>query len=208
MYWPMYRKTAPSLSSSASSRCLGTEQFSDTSANTFRVTLLPVAGSQPHHPSPWRGCRQAASCSQSFKPPRHLSCMVLHFPVQRNWTQCRRHSTRMITTMPRGRLCLWKPFFTTQHVSQPVAAAYCLTLVRAGFNYPRLRETCTNFQPPEPLNEGEPPETLYGHLLGCLREISFERYPSIVTDGIDHHTVTIVKLVLDHFSTRPTPTSL
>ena len=98
-------------------------------------------------------------------------------------------------------------FFTTQHVSQPVAAAYCLTLVRAGFNYPRLRETCTNFQPPEPLNEGEPPETLYGHLLGCLREISFERYPSIVTDGIDHHTVTIVKLVLDHFSTRPTPTS-
>jgi len=98
-------------------------------------------------------------------------------------------------------------FFTTQHVSQPVAAAYCLTLVRAGFNYPRLRETCTNFQPPEPLNEGEPPETLYGHLLGCLREISFERYPSIITDGIDHHTVTIVKLVLDHFSKRPAPTS-
>merc|ERR1719278_2213236 len=98
-------------------------------------------------------------------------------------------------------------YFTTQHVTQPVAAAYCLTLVRAGFNYPRLRETCTNFQPPEPLNEGEPPETLYGHLLGCLREISFERYPAIVTDGIDHHTVTIVKLVLDHFSTRPTPTS-
>ena len=98
-------------------------------------------------------------------------------------------------------------FFTTQHVSQPVAAAYCLTLVRAGFNYPRLRETCTNFQPPEPINEGEPPETLYGHLLGCLREISFERYPSIITDGIDHHTVTIVKLVLDHFSTRPAPVS-
>jgi len=98
-------------------------------------------------------------------------------------------------------------YFTTQHVSQPVAAAYCLTLVRAGFNYPRLRETCTNFQPPEPLNEGEPPETLYGHLLGCLREISFERYPAIVTDGIDHHTVTIVKLVLDHFSKRPAPTS-
>merc|ERR1719341_246760 len=177
MYWPMYRKTAPSLSSSASSRCLGTEQFSDTSANTFRVTLLPVAGNQPLPPSPWRGCLQATQASELHGP-------ALPRPEELDPMQKAQHendydyATRSFVPL--------EAFFTTQHVSQPVAAAYCHTLVRAGFNYPRLRETCTNFQPPEPLNEGEPPETLYGHLLGCLREISFERYPSIVTDGIDH----------------------
>jgi len=87
-------------------------------------------------------------------------------------------------------------YFGHGGVPAAVAEAYCLTLVRAGFNYPRLMATCTHFTPAEPENEGEPPETLYGHLLGCLREISFEKYPTIITDGIDHHTVTIVKMVL------------
>merc|ERR1719195_1427161 len=51
-----------------------------------------------------------------------------------------------------------------------------------------------------------PPETVYGHLLNCLREISFEKYPRIITENMDGHTVSIVRFVLDHYSKPRSPT--
>jgi len=99
----------------------------------------------------------------------------------------------------------FKTYLEIQSVPVEVADAYTHTLVLSGFNYPILAQCVTNFQPPEPENPGEPPETVYGHLLGCLREISFEKYPKLLTDNIDGHTVSIVRFVLDHFSKPKSP---
>ena len=60
-------------------------------------------------------------------------------------------------------------------------------------------------QPVEPENPDEPPETVYGYLLNCLREISFEKYPRVITENIDGPTVSIVRFVLDHYSKPRTP---
>jgi len=102
----------------------------------------------------------------------------------------------------------FKTYLNSQKVPSEVMEAYGLCLVLSGFNYTSLHSCVTNFQPPEPENPDEPPETIYGHLLNCLREISFEKYPRIITDNIDGHTVSIVRFVLDHFSKprSPTPT--
>jgi len=94
----------------------------------------------------------------------------------------------------------FKSFLESKHLVSPTADAYVRTLVVSGFNYITLGECTRNFQPPSPSNPGEPPQTVYGHLLDCLREISFERYPSVIQDNIDGHTVAMVKLVLEHFS--------
>jgi len=99
----------------------------------------------------------------------------------------------------------FKAYLEVQSVPTEVSDAYIHTLVLSGFNYPILGQCVTNFQPPEPENPGEPPETVYGHLLGCLREISFEKYPKLLTENIDGHTVSIVRFVLDHFSKPKSP---
>eukprot|EP00092_Neocalanus_flemingeri_P031451 GFUD01034157.1.p1 GENE.GFUD01034157.1~~GFUD01034157.1.p1 ORF type:complete len:1343 (+),score=442.59 GFUD01034157.1:145-4173(+) len=99
----------------------------------------------------------------------------------------------------------FKTYLDTQSVPPEVVDAYTHTLVLSGFNYTILGQCVTNFQPPEPENPGEPPETVYGHLLGCLREISFEKYPKLLTDNLDGHTVSIVRFVLDHFSKPKSP---
>merc|ERR1712142_547372 len=41
--------------------------------------------------------------------------------------------------------------------------------------------------------------------LGCLREISFEKYPRLLTENIDGHIISIVRFVLDHFSKPKSP---
>jgi len=99
----------------------------------------------------------------------------------------------------------FKSYLDHQSVPPEVSDAYTHTLVLSGFNYPILGQCVTNFQPPEPENPGEPPETVYGHLLGCLREISFEKYPRLLTENIDGHTVSIVRFVLDHFAKPKSP---
>jgi len=99
----------------------------------------------------------------------------------------------------------FKAYLDVQSVPKEVADAYTHTLVLSGFNYPILGQCVNNFQPPEPENPGEPPETVYGHLLSCLREISFEKYPKLLTENIDGHTVSIVRFILDHFSKPKSP---
>merc|ERR1719244_1638220 len=101
-----------------------------------------------------------------------------------------------------------KTYFEESQVVASTADAYIRTLVLSGFNYLTLGDCVQNFQPPPPVNPGEPPETLYGHMLDCLREISFERYPMVIQENIDTHTVNIVKMVLQHFTPEvksPTP---
>ena len=100
----------------------------------------------------------------------------------------------------------FKTYLTAQKVPPEVTEAYSLCLVLSGFTYTSLHTCVTNFQPPEPENPDEPPETVYGHLLNCLREISFEKYPPTITDNIDGHTISIVRFVLDHFSKPRSPT--
>jgi len=100
----------------------------------------------------------------------------------------------------------YKSYLSAQSVPAEVSDAYIHTLVLSGFTHPTLGQCVTNFQPPEPENPGEPPETVYGHLLGCLREISFEKYPKLLTENIDGHTVSIVRFVLDYFSKPKSPT--
>merc|ERR1719228_734431 len=99
----------------------------------------------------------------------------------------------------------YKSYLSAQSVPTEVGDAYIHTLVLSGFTHPTLGQCVTNFQPPEPENPGEPPETVYGHMLGCLREISFEKYPKLLTENIDGHTVSIVRFVLDHFSKPKSP---
>ena len=100
----------------------------------------------------------------------------------------------------------FKSYLTSQSVPQEVTEAYGLCLVLSGFTYSSLYECVNNFQPQQPDNPDEPPETVYGHLLNCLREISFEKYPVILTDNIDGHTVSIVRFILDHFAKPKSPT--
>merc|ERR1719210_2192521 len=99
----------------------------------------------------------------------------------------------------------FKTYLGGQNVPAEVTDAYGLCLVLSEFTYSSLQQCVTNFQPPEPENPDEPPETIYGHLLNCLREISFEKYPRIITDNIDGHTVSIVRFVLDHCSKPKSP---
>ena len=105
-----------------------------------------------------------------------------------------------------GSFSPFKAYLTSQSVPPEVTEAYGLCLVLSGFTYSSLSECVTNFQPQQPENPDEPPETVYGHLLNCLREISFEKYPSILTDNIDGHTVSIVRFALDHCSKPKSPT--
>ena len=105
-----------------------------------------------------------------------------------------------------GSFSPFKAYLTSQSVPPEVTEAYGLCLVLSGFTYSSLTECVTNFQPPEPENPDEPPETIYGHLLNCLREISFEKYPRIITENMDGHTVSIVRFVLDHYSKPRSPT--
>ena len=100
----------------------------------------------------------------------------------------------------------FKTYLSGQNVPPEVTDAYGLCLVLSGFTYSSLQLCVTNFQPPEPENPDEPPETVYGHLLNCLREISFEKYPRIITENMDGHTVSIVRFVLDHYSKPRSPT--
>ena len=90
-------------------------------------------------------------------------------------------------------------FFKHGGVSKSVAEAYCLVLVRANFSYQLLMNTCIEFTPDKPENKDEPPETLYGHLLSCLREINFENYPAIISDAVEQHIITIIRMVMKHF---------
>ena len=99
----------------------------------------------------------------------------------------------------------FKVYLTAQRVPAEVVEAYILCLVLSAFTYPDLQQCVTNFQPPEPEDPDEPPETVYGHLLNCLREISFEKYPRVITENIDGHTVSIVRFVLDHYSKPRSP---
>ena len=99
----------------------------------------------------------------------------------------------------------FKVYLTAQKLTAEVVEAYVLCLVLSGFTYPDLQQCVTNFQPPEPEDPDEPPETVYGHLLNCLREISFEKYPRVITENIDGHTVSIVRFVLDHYSKPRSP---
>ena len=105
-----------------------------------------------------------------------------------------------------GSFSPFKAYLTSQSVPLEVTEAYGLCLVLSGFTYCSLSECVTNFQPAQPENPDEPPETVYGHLLNCLREISFDKYPSILTDNIDGHTISIVRFVLDHCSKPKSPT--
>jgi hypothetical protein len=81
------------------------------------------------------------------------------------------------------------------------AAHYVETLATAGFNYAALRETVTHFQPPEPEFEGEPVQSVYGHLLDCLRNLAFEQYPKALSESsLDTHLTNIVRISLDYFA--------
>jgi len=100
----------------------------------------------------------------------------------------------------------FKTYLTSQSVPPEVTEAYGLCLVLSGFTYSSLCECVNNFQPQQPENSDEPPETVYGYLLNFLREISFEKYPIILTDNIDGHTVSIVRFILDHCSKPKSPT--
>merc|ERR1719464_195542 len=99
----------------------------------------------------------------------------------------------------------FKTYLTAQRVPAEVVEAYFLRLVLSNFTYTNLELCVTTFQPVEPENPDEPPETVYGYLLNCLREISFEKYPRVITENIDGHTVSIVRFVLDHYSKPRTP---
>ena len=90
-------------------------------------------------------------------------------------------------------------FFKHGGVSKAVAEAYCLVLVRANFSYQLLMNTCIEFTPDKPENKDELPETLYGHLLSCLREINFENYPAIISDAVEQHIIIIIRMVMKHF---------
>ena len=81
------------------------------------------------------------------------------------------------------------------------AAQYAETLAMAGFNYAKLRDTITNYQPPEPEFEGEPVQSVYGHLLECLRDLAFEKYPKALSESsLDTHLTNIVRISLDYYT--------
>lgn len=81
-----------------------------------------------------------------------------------------------------------------------MAGHYVETLAIAGFNYLSLRDTIANYRPPEPEFEGEPVQSVYGHLLECLRDLSFEKYPKALSESsLDTHLTNIVRISLDYF---------
>lgn len=82
-----------------------------------------------------------------------------------------------------------------------MAAHYAETLATAGFNYITLRDTIANYRPPEPEFEGEPVQSVYGHLLECLRDLAFEKYPKALSESsLDTHLTNIVRIALDYYS--------
>ncbi len=81
------------------------------------------------------------------------------------------------------------------------AVHYVETLATAGFNFLHLRDTVTDFRPPEPEFEGEPVQSVYGHLLDCLRNLAFEKYPKALSESnLDAHLTNIVRISLDYFT--------
>jgi hypothetical protein len=81
------------------------------------------------------------------------------------------------------------------------AVHYVETLAVAGFNFASLRETIVNYRPPTPEFEGEPVQSVYGHLLECLRDLAFEKYPKALSESsLDTHLTNIVRISLDYFT--------
>jgi hypothetical protein len=88
------------------------------------------------------------------------------------------------------------------------AAHYVETLTMAGFNYTTLMDTITHFQPPEPNFDGEPVQSIYGHLLDCLYNMAFETYPKALSEShLDAHLTNIVRILLDYYSRGKSPDS-
>jgi len=67
---------------------------------------------------------------------------------------------------------------------------YVEMLVAAGFNYTKLHEY-----------KNEPLQTMYGHLLDCLRILPFERYPTVLSKNhLDTHLSNIAHFSLNYFA--------
>jgi|688.fasta_scaffold21824_5 hypothetical protein len=83
------------------------------------------------------------------------------------------------------------------------AAHYVETLVTAKFNYFTLRDTIIHFRSPDVEYKGETVQSVYGHLLDCLRDLSFEKYPKTLSENhLDTHLINIARLSLDYFTRR------
>lgn len=92
--------------------------------------------------------------------------------------------------------------------ARETAALYAETLAITGFSLESLGDTIRNYRPPEPEFEGEPAETVYGHLLETLRDVPFDKYPRLLTDsGLDAHQTNIVRIALEYFSQLTKPAS-
>jgi hypothetical protein len=83
------------------------------------------------------------------------------------------------------------------------AAHYVETLVTAEFNYFTLRDTVIHFRSSDVEYKGEPVQSVYGHLLDCLRNLSFEKYPKALSEyHLDTHLINIARISLDYFTSR------
>ena len=97
--------------------------------------------------------------------------------------------------------------------AKETAGLYVDTLIVARYNFATLEDAVKNYVPPEPEFEGEPKQTIYGHLLETLREISFDQYPRKLSNSdLDSHQTNIVRITLEYFesdrrSATPTKTS-
>ena len=90
--------------------------------------------------------------------------------------------------------------------AQETSGFYAEMLVLAGYDINVLGQSVRNFCPPEPEFQGEPPQTVYGYLLGTLRDIPFSMYPRLLADsGLDAHQTNIVRIVMEYFSRKEQP---
>lgn len=80
------------------------------------------------------------------------------------------------------------------------AIDYTETLVIAGYNYTSLCKTIYKYKSPKSEFKIKEIQLLYGHLLECLWNITFEKYPKALSEKyLDIHLTNIVRLSLDYF---------
>ena len=92
--------------------------------------------------------------------------------------------------------------------ARETAALYGTVLAIADFSIISLEHLIRNYTPPPVEFEGEPEQTIYGHLLEVLREIPFDKYPRHLSDSsLDTHQTNIVRICLEYFTQTVKPKS-
>jgi len=84
--------------------------------------------------------------------------------------------------------------------ARSTAALYGTVLAIANYNILSLEALIRNYTPPPAEFEGEPEQTIYGHLLELLRDIPFEKYPMHLSNNLDTHQTNIVRICLEYFT--------